>query len=699
MAISLAMFGLTTGGVIVYFFGNHILKIGVKQIIALSALLFAASIAGTFITNFRIPFESYNTLSGLYIIFLKYIILSLPFIFAGICLCLNLTKFPEQISKLYCIDLLGAAGGCIGIVVILNIIDGLSAITLIASLACLAALFFASETRLKLIRFFSFIILSLFIGLTATNIMLIKKQLSPILKIEWAKGRMEPDYLWEKWNSFSRVTVKGNLIEPKEPFGWGLSPAFNLKENKIRSLTLGIDSAAGSNMVFFNGNNIQKLDFLKYDVVNLAHYFKKDADILVIGSGGGRDILSALVFSQKHVLGIEVNKDINAAVNGVFGEFTGHLDRNPKVEFIVDEARSFIARTHKKFDIIQLSLVDTWAATNAGAFILSENALYTSEAWRIFLNHLNPQGILTVSRWYLKENPLEMYRIASLAYEALLKNGTIEPKEQIIIARRMREKQNTKHPDGVGTILIKNGPFLKEEVAMIKGLAEKMHFEIVFDPFGSKDSNFSYLLSKSSHKAFLDGFPFNISAPTDNSPFFFQMLKLKNIFKKESFPGGRTSHNNEAMYYLGILQIIALILSIVFIILPMIIRNRAVEFKKTWAFFLVFFAIGTAFMLIEISQIQRFSIFLGHPIYSLSVVLFTLLISCGIGSYSTNKIEKKSIKKAGVIRLALLILILVILGVLTPEILVFFQSYPTVTRIIISAGIISVLGFFMGMAF
>ena len=161
--------------------------------------------------------------------------------------------------------------------------------------------------------------------------------------------------------------------------------------------------------------------FLKYDVTNFAHFLRPDSKVLVIGSGGGRDLLSALVFGQKHVTGVEINDAIIEAMKGVFGDFTGHLDRLPNVSIFHDEVRSYITRmpAGEKVDIIQISLIDTWAATAAGAFVLSENSLYTVEAWEAFLSHLTDRGVVTVSRWYHPTSPGETLRMVSLANQAL----------------------------------------------------------------------------------------------------------------------------------------------------------------------------------------------------------------------------------------------------------------------------------------
>ena len=153
------------------------------------------------------------------------------------------------------------------------------------------------------------------------------------------------------------------------------------------------------------------------------------------GCGWGRDLLSALAFNQNHVTGVEINGQILHAVNDVYGDFTGHLDKNPRVTMVNDEARSWVTRSKDRYDIIQMSLTDTWAATSAGAFALSENSLYTVDAWQTFLDHLTPNGLLAVSRWYYQPQPTEAYRLANLAMKTLRERGVSDPRSHIYMAK------------------------------------------------------------------------------------------------------------------------------------------------------------------------------------------------------------------------------------------------------------------------
>src|SRR5918997_5314823 len=207
------------------------------------------------------------------------------------------------------------------------------------------------------------------------------------------------------------------------------------EELTVNQLSMVIDSTAGTVLTRYTGDP-DETDALRYDVTNLAHYARQDGDVLVVGVGGGRDVLSALEFDQRSVTGVEINGDILDITNGRYGDFTGHLDRHPKVDFVNDEARSYLARTDERFDIIQISLIDTWAATSAGAYALSENSLYTTEAWGEFFDSLDEGGILSVSRWFDfvgAERPLEMYRTASLASQALVEHGVENPRDHMLI--------------------------------------------------------------------------------------------------------------------------------------------------------------------------------------------------------------------------------------------------------------------------
>jgi hypothetical protein len=407
MAISVAMFGMTVGAILVYLLPHRFTLERAKYHLTLGSLLFAVSIVLSFLAHLKIPHVKDASIVGQWPLVLTYVVISIPFIFSGICVCLALTKFPGQVSKLYAADLAGAAIGCILLVYVLRITDGPTAVIAVALLAGLGGALFAVEEGHHMLLRVALVFTILLAFFVVVNTIQIEKQ-RPLIRLRWVKGKLESRPLYEKWNSFSRITVWGNPHKPEAPFGWGISPVYDA-DRKFKQLHMMIDASAYTPLPAFQGD-FDDVDYLRYDVTNLVHYLRPGSKVFVAGSGGGRDILSALAFEQKSVVAVEINEDIIEAVNQRFGDFTGHLDQNPRITFVNDEARTYVARHKDKFDIIQVSLIDTWAATASGAFVLTENSLYTVEAWKIFLEHLNTKGILTFTRWYLKHRPGEMYR-------------------------------------------------------------------------------------------------------------------------------------------------------------------------------------------------------------------------------------------------------------------------------------------------
>ncbi|HEV3486155.1 MAG TPA: hypothetical protein VG106_12155, partial [Vicinamibacterales bacterium] len=414
VAISVAMFGMAVGALAVYLRPQVFTPDRLQRHLALGTLWFAIGIVVSFLTHVLVPFLPHATVLGMLSVVLTYVVLCVPFTFSGIVVALALTRFPRQVSALYAADLAGAALGCALLGPLLRVTDAPTAVIVTAAIAGAGALLFATEVRARsLLRACAAVTLVL-AGFSVWHTYMVRRD-SPWLRLIWVKGGYEKPPIAERWNSFSRIRVFGDPNRLISPSGWGMSRTIPATL-RTRELHMDIDSNAGTEVTKWDGNPAS-LEHLKYDVTNIAHYIRPQSHVLVVGTGGGRDILSALAFDQRKVTGVEINDNILYFVNQRFGDFTGHLDRHPRVSFVNDEARSYIARMRDRVDIIQISLIDTWAATASGAFVLTENSLYTVEAWRSFLEHLAPRGILSVSRWYFADRPGEVYRIAALAFD------------------------------------------------------------------------------------------------------------------------------------------------------------------------------------------------------------------------------------------------------------------------------------------
>ena len=692
MAISIAMFGMTVGALLVFLLPRIFAPSRSRDHLAGSALLFSLAVVVAFLVHLYVPFVPRLSVVGIGSVALTFAIVSVPFVCSGACVTIALTRFPASISRLYAADLAGAAAGCILLRYLLDLVNGPAAVLAVAAIASAGAYFFAADARMTNLRRISLFSAALFLTLVLIDSLLMKGP-SSLLKIRWVKERTESRLVYEKWSSLARVAVREQVI--RKPIGWGLSEKAPVGQ-PVEQLYMDIDAAASTVLTRFDGD-LRPLEYLKFDVTNLVHHLRPDSSVLIVGTGGGRDVLSALTFSQKSIVGVEINRDIINAVNRVFGDFTGHLDRDPRVTFVHDEARSYIARTSRRFDIIQVSLIDTWAATTAGAFVLAENSLYTTQAWTNFLDHLTPRGVLTFSRWYSRDLPAEMYRLTALAVTALAQAGVENPRRHIMIVRHLLPKYDKAL--GIGTMLVGRSPFSANDIRVIEREADRMGFDLVLSPEATTDPLYEKVASISELPAFAASFPLNIQAPTDDAPFFFNMLRIRDAFKPRLWSYWNMGFNLKAVAILGALLIVLFLLTSLCVAVPLILKAGKVPMRGSAPLIAFFAAIGFGFMLVEISQMQRLNVFLGHPNYGLSVVLFTLLLASSIGSFLTRKIDPVSGPVVSLLSLGALLLMLALFGAATPLVIRHFQTAATPIRIAVAGGLLFPIGLSMGMPF
>jgi hypothetical protein len=694
LAVAAALLGMTAGAVLVQARPHRFSAEAAPGVLAGSALLFAVGVPATFVIHLTIPFAPTLTPTGLLTILLTYAVVTLPFVFAGICVCLALTRSGVPVGTVYAADLAGAALGCLATVGALRILDAPTAVFGVAALAGGAAVIFAAAAGRRSL---------LLAAVVATAAALLVMGTGPSwLRLVWVKGAAETGpTLYERWNSYSRIRIAGQPSAASPPFGWGLSAAYP-DRRPLPQLLLSIDAIADTVLTRFDGD-LAAVDHLRYDITSFAHYLRRDARVMVVGAGGGRDVLAALAFGQREVTAVEVNEAILQAVNGRFGEYTGHLDRRPSVRFVNDEARSYIARGDRRFDIIQVSFIDTFAATAAGAYVLTEHSLYTLEAWRTFLERLSPDGILTVSRWHFHSLPAEIHRLLALATASLLESGVRRPREHLILVRS-RTGADPRYPDaiGVGTLLVGRRPFSNEDIARAREVAGRLRFEIALDPRAAADSTLAALTAPETLADAVAASPLDISPPTDDRPFFFHTVPLARALRLALVDQGNVSFNAAAVIVLvGALGVVAVLASACFAI-PLI-RRRGPPDSRTLPSALragdgmFFAAIGLGYILIEISQLQRLSVFLGHPTHGLVVVLFALLLSSGAGSFAVRRPPATLAAWIGPVFAAPLVLVL--FGLLTPPVTAHLRGLETSWRIAAALTLLAPIGFVMGMAF
>jgi hypothetical protein len=676
MAISMAMFGMTVGALIVFLHPGGRTGDALLPAMGKCALLFAVSMAAAIFAHISSYLPSPH--ADAWPMLRTFAIAAVPFVFSGIFVCLALTRFPARIGRLYAVDLAGAATGCLCVIASLHWLDGVGAVLCCAALAALAGvpLLRGAGRRVAVA-----IAASLAGAALWSGIELARHDLAafPIRYVKWEKQH-RIDY--ERWNSFSRIAVMSPTAADVP--AWSLSSEFKGRTD-VPYRWLQIDASAGTQIVGFDGD-FAGLEFLRWDLVNFAEHLRRDARVCIVGAGGGRDILTAMLFGQKHVTAVEINSNILDVVNGRFGDYSGHLDRDPRVTLVNDEARSWLARGTERFDIVQLTFIDTWAATAAGAYVLTENSLYTVEGWKIFLDRLDDGGLLAVSRGATAE----LGRLVSLGRAALLADGAAQPeRHMVLVTNRYARQPQSFGP--MGMLLVRKTPFPDAEIAQIHKLAKRMHFDVELEPGRAQTPLLAGLAAGRGDSPDPDT---NYDAPTDDRPFFFNMLR----FGPRMFAHGSDSLGQQAAVVLVELLALVLALTLACIALPLAFAGTR-PVRGDAALLTFFAAIGMGFMLIEISMLQRLIVFLGHPIYSLSVILFVLLLAGGIGSRVSARVPDERLGGIGIKLLEALFAVVAAAGFFTVPLVVGFQASGTAVRIAVSGTLLAAIGFVMGMAF
>jgi hypothetical protein len=703
-AISLAMFGMTAGSLLVYFKQTFFTTERLAQNLAWIASAFALSVViSALIMISTVLLNPWNGLFMSAVLWLKLIAALLPpYIFAGMGISLALTRSPWPVGQVYAADLAGAAFGCLGTLALLALIDAVSALLTVAALGAAAAWLFAraagkQDTTTPPSLTMRWLRRPALLAAGLAVLALGNAALHPNgLVLSFTKGVMEIPFNVEvmRWNSYSRIRVERTVND--WPFMWGPSPS--LPPKKIDQHYLNIDGDAGTPIYRFGGS-FDDVNFLQYDITNLAYFIRSQGRAAIIGVGGGRDLISAYGFGFRDVTGIDLNPIFIDLIRNHFVDFN-RLATLPGVSFQVDDARSWFASTGKdrQFDLIQMSMIDTWAATGVGAFSLSENGLYTVQGWHDFISTLAPDGVLTVSRWYSPGNVGETGRLLSLASASLMDMGVVDPSRHIFLA-------------GVGrlaTLVLGRSPLTADEIATLKATASKLGYSVLVSPdappfsallrdiLAAPDAATLAALSAENH--------IDVTAPTDERPFFFNQLRPSDAFAMlsalrtiETTPGA-LSGNLAATLTLVMLIVLSAVLVLVTVVIPAAPSARLVPRRLVAAGTSYFLLIGLGFMFVEIGLIQRLSLFLGHPVYGLAIGLFGLILSTGIGSLLSDRLP---LRTAGVLVgwCGVTALYLGTLPLWLSQVVLANEALPITGRAAVATALIAPLGLLMGFGF
>lgn len=675
LAISLAMFGLGASGLWLYFRrGRHVMA-NLSRDLTLLTSGFAVAAVIAIVTALSLPIAINYSSGNVIRLVVVYLACLLPFFFSGLTVSLILYLGARSISRLYFIDLIGAAAGALLTVPVLNWVGAINGLLMAAALAAVAACVSGEQTRGKL-RWIGRAVAAAAISLVLINLA------SPLLMVRYFKGQEKQLVEFQKWNALSCITVQG-------------------VEGEQTAKAMDIDADARTYILRdpfrLFGLELIKTEIARRWISHLPNVLRPNGDVLIIGPGGGIDVIFSLAWGARSIDAVEINPIITDDVmRGLYADFSGRLYSHPAVRVHTAEGRAFIARSNRQYDLIQLTLVDTWAATSAGAFSLSESYLYTVEAFREYLRHLNQDGIVAITRW-LSAKPKEGLRLMAVALEAVETTEVERGGNIVIVGSNSRAGGESE----MMTMLLKREAFSATEIAVIESRLNAVSGRFVFQPDGVGDPAFVRLANAGDRERFYDAYEFNIRPTTDNQPFFFATAKGTELAQIMAFEY-ESRKNNLGLFNLFLAAVLSAAVVLAFLVAPIIfsVDGRSVIKEPGSLRALGYFiAIGLGFILIEIAVMQKLILYLGHPIYSLTVVLSTILVCAGLGSMATSRYTPESGGKrlrvtfGGIIAYTLALLI----G-LAPLTQATF-GWSEAARIALTVLVLAPLGFLMGQPF
>lgn len=666
--------------------------------------LFAVTAVGGYLFAQRLPFNPEAVLWDIrqpLRLMSIYLLLAVPFFFAANAIGLVFMAFRGNIARAYAADLLGAGLGSLCVILLLLMTFPLPALGIIGALGMVSLL--AAVWQLHRVQR----VLWGGIALAMALLLVVAGQLAEL--------RLSPYKALEQ-----TLLVEGTEITARMSSPLGLLTVVESKKTPLRHAPgLGLMAQReppeqvavftdGSGMTVINDGHAEAsaYDYLDQLTWALPYHLFEPQSILVLGAGGGSEVLQAHQYGVPEIHAVELNPQMARLVRQDYGEFSAHLFKQPGVHLHVAEARGFVATGERRFDLIQLPLLDSFATSSAGLYALNESYLYTIEALTMFIEHLKPGGYLAISRW-INLPPKDTLKLFATAVTALEQSGVEAPGKRLVLIRGWQ----------TSTLLIKNGTVNTKEVEAVRNFTAARAFDVCWFPGISvaETNRFNLLDAPHFHNAarallgpqrdgFLEQYKFNLKPASDDAPYFFQFFRwrtLPEILELRSRGGMPLLEWGYLVLVATLAQ--AVIASTVLILLPLMIlrRNHVRQAKFPKGNVLIYFsAIGLAFLFIEMAFIQRFILFLHHPLYATAVVLTGFLAFAGLGSGYARRLAESGRHRRGVWAAvsAIGLISLIYLFALGP-LFTLLADWPIVARIVVTLLLIMPLAFSMGLPF
>jgi hypothetical protein len=687
MIISVALLGFGVSGV-VFTMSKKLREVKTEKLLTILSMCFGASVIICFILINLVPFDPFSLFTdSLQFVYLPvyYLLITIPFFFSGLIISILLTKFKSEISKLYFFDLLGAGLSCFAFVFLIPGFGGNGTILFVAAFGFLASMVFGYENH-KTLALISFILMV--IGFS----FLIDKDKS--LPIRVTENKIYGNYITARpelkvfsgWNIISKIDVMKD--EESSPDGYDVNLAIIDEGNATTNIP-----------------NVKRLPPLTKpaDASNLAFACGKDtADrVFILGSGGGGEVLVSLYHNANEVIGVEINGLLNELISDKLAYWTGPLIKNNKqVKIITDDARSVIRSDKTLNDVIISAHTISSSAVSSGAMSMVENYIMTKEAIKDYLNHLKSDGIIYISR-----PETQVPKLISTFKSADKELGINNDKRNFIVFKRPLNDFEISKSFMAGVVYKKNG-FNDLEVMNVRYEASMLSLDIEYDPMGNQEGVYRELVETNDIESMIKGKQ-NLIPATDDKPFFddnfgfgnFNWVNVKDAFSQDNKAILALKDKPVAEVTLIVMLIQIIVISFLFLLFPLMLMKKEKEQKIEKKYLVYFALLGLGYIMLQISMIQKFTLFLGQPVYTMLTVIATMLVASGIGSKFSVLINTKTQRQKVLAVFIFISVYSILLGLLNPVIFSSFSSAGIIVRILISIVLIFPLGFFMGMPF
>ena len=554
-----------------------------------------------------------------------YLVVAVPFLLGGLAVVAPLAAHPERADRLYAADLLGAGLGCLAAVAALTFCDGAAAVVLCAAIFVASAVCYAPRTGERLA--FAALTLALVLAAPFADRAI---EFVPTASKALGVALRDPntDLQFTRWSPVNRVDVYRTGDQRGGWWGWnGLPRSYQVQ--RPRTVSMQYDGHNGSDV--FDTRQPELLGLLDVHLLRTPYVLRDQQRVLVIGVGGGVDILNALRRGVAHVTGVDLQPITIELHKSLFAPWTGNMAERPEVELVAGEGRHFARANTTRYDLVQITAVDTFSAQTTGAYVLAESYLYTVEAFQDYFRRLGDDGVVSIILGDVVQAvgpPPLLTRLALVAREALERSGVSDPAQHILVVTHALGVSSANH-----SLLVKKTPLTEDELARVASFASANSFRIDISPGGGPSPAEPLVHApREELEARLAATGFVLEPATDDKPFFFNVVPWRSLFSSRDifwmFPGSSTG-----LLVLLMMLAQAVLLGGLLIVAPLVRSGgNTLGAAATTRFLLYFLGLGLGFLLIEISFVQKYVLLLGYPTYSLSVTIFSLIVSAALGA-------------------------------------------------------------------